>query len=150
MKEFQLTTYGPLYPEQYKYKYPKAGEDNSVVSVHVYNLESKKTLTMQTGTNTDIYIPRIQWTQNNDILSITRLNRHQNQLEILLADVQNGMSRVLYEEKIHATSNSVRMFNFYPMASIASLPARKAAEIKSTFTNSMARKQFSLRPTRQM
>ncbi len=99
VKEFQLTTYGPLYPEQYKYKYPKAGEDNSVVSVHVYNLESKKTLTMQTGTNTDIYIPRIQWTQNNDILSITRLNRHQNQLEILLADVQNGMSRVLYEEK---------------------------------------------------
>jgi len=98
VKEFEFTVYGDLYPKQYKYKYPKAGEDNSIVSVHVYDLASAKTKTMDIGTETDIYIPRIKWTTNPNVLSIQRMNRLQNKWEILLANANDGTSNVLYSE----------------------------------------------------
>ncbi len=98
VKEFEFTVYGDLYPKQYKYKYPKAGEDNSIVSVHVYDLASAKTKTMDIGTETDIYIPRIKWTTNTNVLSIQRMNRLQNKWDILLANANDGTSNVLYSE----------------------------------------------------
>ena len=98
VKEYELTYYGQLYPRHYKYKYPKAGEDNSVVSVKVYDLASKKTQNMDIGSNTDIYIPRIKWTSKPGVLSIQRLNRLQNKWEILLADANSGKTKVLYSE----------------------------------------------------
>lgn len=99
VKQYQLEYYGALYPRIYEYKYPKAGEDNSIVSIHTYNLESGKTLTMDIGENTDIYIPRIDWTTDNKELSIQRLNRLQNHWEILLASAITGKTKVLYSEK---------------------------------------------------
>lgn len=99
VKEFQMTFYGSLYPENYKYKYPKAGESNSLVSVQIYALAANKTTTVDLGENTDIYIPRIQWTQNPEILSIQRLNRHQNHFEILLASATTGTTTTAYQEK---------------------------------------------------
>ncbi len=99
VKEFDLTEYGKLYPEHIKYKYPKAGEDNSIVEVHVIDLATKKNIKMDIGTNTDIYIPRISWTPLHDRLSIQRLNRLQNHLEILLADAETGSTSVIYDEK---------------------------------------------------
>jgi len=98
VKEFEFTVYGDLYPKQYKYKYPKAGEDNSIVSVLIYDLASNTTKTMDIGTETDIYIPRIKWTNNPNVLSIQRLNRLQNKWEILLANSNTGSSKVLYNE----------------------------------------------------
>jgi len=62
VKEWTLTYYGELYPEKHSYKYPKAGEDNSVVTVHIYDLNSGKTTMMDVGEETDQYIPRIKWT----------------------------------------------------------------------------------------
>ena len=99
VKEYEMTIYGDLYPKEYKYKYPKAGEDNSIVSVHVYDLASGKTKTMDIGSETDIYIPRIKWTPNPKVLSIQRLNRLQNVWEILLADITTGQTKVLYKEE---------------------------------------------------
>ncbi|OYT12197.1 MAG: S9 family peptidase [Bacteroidetes bacterium 4572_112] len=99
VKEYELEFFGNLYPDIYKYKYPKAGEDNSVLSVHTYSLADGKTNTMDIGENTDIYIPRIDWTTKNNELSIQRLNRLQNHWEILLADASTGKTSVLYSEK---------------------------------------------------
>ncbi|MDO8898390.1 MAG: DPP IV N-terminal domain-containing protein, partial [Bacteroidales bacterium] len=99
VKEFQMTYYNGLYPEQYKYKYPKAGEDNSIVSIHVWDSNSDKTIKMNVGEESDIYLPRISWTQNPNILSIQRLNRHQNHFEILFADANLGDTKLIYEEK---------------------------------------------------
>ena len=98
VKEYTLTTYGELYPELYTYKYPKAGEDNSLVEIFVYNLESGTSVKMDIGKETDQYIPRIKWTQDPNVLSIQRLNRLQNHLEILLADAANGTSQIMYSE----------------------------------------------------
>ncbi len=99
VKEYQLTYYGDLYPEQYKYKYPKAGEDNSLISVMIYSLESGKTIPVDIGTETDIYIPRIKWTSDDNTLAMYRMNRHQSRLELMLSDASTGNSRVIYREE---------------------------------------------------
>lgn len=99
VKEFDLVMYDSLYPSIYKYKYPKAGEDNSVVSIHVYDLKTLKTQVMDVGLEKDQYIPRIKWTEDSNVLSIQRMNRLQDQLEILLADATTGVSKNIYTEK---------------------------------------------------
>ena len=87
------------YPSNYSYKYPKAGEANSVVSVHVYDIKDRVTTRMNIGEETDIYIPRIKWTKDPKRLAIMKLNRFQNRLEILLANARVGSTTVLYREE---------------------------------------------------
>ena len=98
VREFQMEEFEGLYPDWYSFKYPKAGEDNSIVEIYVYDLESGKIVKMDTGKETDIYLPRIAWTKDANVLAIQRLNRHQNHLEILAADATTGQSRVFYDE----------------------------------------------------
>lgn len=88
-----------IYPSVYRYKYPKAGETNSTVSVHVYDIKDKTTLTMDTGEEQDIYLPRIRWTKDPKKLAIIRLNRQQNKMDILLANVRTGHTTPLYREE---------------------------------------------------
>ena len=87
-----------LYPECRSFKYPKAGESNSVVSIHIYNIETQKTIDADIGKKTDIYIPRIRWTKDINKLAIFRLNRLQNKFELLFADPNNGNTNVVYTE----------------------------------------------------
>ena len=98
VKEYTLTYYGELYPKLYTYKYPKAGEDNSIVNIYVYHLADNETVKMDVGEETDQYLPRIKWTNDAGILAIERLNRLQNHLDILLADARTGQSRIMYSE----------------------------------------------------
>ncbi|MBN2236465.1 MAG: DPP IV N-terminal domain-containing protein, partial [Bacteroidales bacterium] len=98
VKEYELTYYGSLYPKHEKYKYPKAGEDNSLVNIYSYALASEKIQRMDIGEETDIYIPRIQWSNSDDALSITRLNRLQNKFDLLLADPASGSTKLIYSE----------------------------------------------------
>ena len=100
VKEFSMTKYtGGMYPEEFNFKYPKVGEDNAIVTVHIYTLGDKKTTKVETGTETDIYFPRIKWTNNPNQLVVFRMNRHQNHLELLLADAKTGSTKLLLEEK---------------------------------------------------
>lgn len=99
IKEFSFPEYTDLYATPYQFKYPKAGEKNSTVSIHVYDLKSKNISTMDIGNDTDQYIPRIKWTHDANILCIQRMNRHQNKLELLLADAKTGVSKILFAEE---------------------------------------------------
>ncbi len=100
LKEYTLESYnGNLYPDKYTYKYPKAGEDNSIVSVHVYDLKTNKTITANIGDEIDIYIPRIQFTNDAKTLSIQRLNRLQNKWELLFIDAASGSSKVVLTDE---------------------------------------------------
>ncbi len=96
--EYNMQMWGELYPEDYRYKYPKAGEDNSLLTIHVYDLGSGQVENLDIGSETDQYIPRIKWTQDASLLSILRMNRLQNKLEILILDTNTGSSRVIYTE----------------------------------------------------
>lgn len=88
-----------IYPSFYSYKYPKAGEANSKVSVHVYDLADRVTTRMDTGEEEDIYLPRIRWTRDPKRLAIIRLNRFQNKLEVLVANARVGNTTILYREE---------------------------------------------------
>lgn len=98
VKRFNMAMYGDLYPKDYQYKYPKAGEKNSTVSIHIYNLASAKTTRVDIGAETDQYIPRIKWTADPNKLCVLRLNRHQDKLEYLLADANSGSTKVILTE----------------------------------------------------
>ncbi|MCC6369524.1 MAG: S9 family peptidase [Bacteroidia bacterium] len=97
VKEFTLEYYkNELYPTKYTYKYPKAGEDNSIVSVHIFDAKTNNTVKADIGLNNDIYIPRIQFTNDAKTLCIQRLNRLQNKLEYILTDATNGNGKVVH------------------------------------------------------
>jgi dipeptidyl-peptidase-4 len=108
VKEFHMTMFAgeaprlsknDPYPAVRKWKYPKAGEDNAIVSVHIFDLKTNTTINVDVGEETDQYIPRIRWTKNNDLLAVFRLNRLQNFFEVLLADAISGKSEVMYAEE---------------------------------------------------
>lgn len=100
VKEFQMTMYNTgLYPEPYSYKYPKAGEENSIVTLHIYDVASKQTIPVDVGKETDQYIPRVMWTHDPNQLAFLRMNRLQNFEEMILANATDGTSKVIYTEK---------------------------------------------------
>lgn len=83
--EFPLTWYeGGVYPRRSSFKYPKVGEANSTVSVHLYDLNSQGMVGKLMGLEPDDYCPRINWTPDNQLV-MTRLNRRQDTLDLLLA-----------------------------------------------------------------
>ncbi len=91
VKEYSMDMYNAnLYPDKVTFKYPKAGENNSIVSVLVYDAIAIKTATVDIGSDNDIYIPRIQFTNNPLVLSVQRLNRLQNKLDLIFADAIGG------------------------------------------------------------
>ncbi|MEO8935142.1 MAG: DPP IV N-terminal domain-containing protein, partial [Xanthomarina sp.] len=99
--EFSMDIYGQdLYPTQDVFKYPKAGEANALVSLHLYNLENDKLSEVKVNKSYhDFYIPRIKWTNNPDILSAQFLNRHQNELDLWIIDAKNNSAKVTLEER---------------------------------------------------
>ncbi|HEX2962883.1 MAG TPA: S9 family peptidase [Ignavibacteriales bacterium] len=96
--EVELVNYDSLYFQGYKYRYPKPGAKNAIVKIGVVNTESGKTQWMDLGKETDIYVPRIQFTADPKILSVQKLNRLQNHLELLFCDVNTGSSKLIVEE----------------------------------------------------
>lgn len=99
VKEFSFDEFNnKLYPTQYRFKYPKAGEDNSIVTIHVYDLASASDKLMDIGKETDQYIPRVKWTMDANIVSIVRMNRHQNKLDIMFANATTGETKIIYSE----------------------------------------------------
>jgi dipeptidyl-peptidase-4 len=98
VKEYQFTQFDNSYNKQYTYKYPKAGEENSKVEIHVYDVASNKDVQAQYDKG-DIYIPRIKWTQDDKTLVVYWMNRHQDDLKLLATNAQTGASNLLYEEK---------------------------------------------------
>lgn len=86
-----------LYPTQYEFKYPKAGEDNSEVSIYVYSLKNKTNKEIHFEKNFE-YIPRLGWTNNENILYAITLNRLQNELDFYLVNTKTNQTRILFSE----------------------------------------------------
>lgn len=97
--EFQMDVYGSdLYPTQEVFKYPKAGENNSKVSLQIYDLSSEKTSEIDLTKYNNYYIPRILWTEDNDLLSVQLTNRHQNELDLVFVNATNNSSHLMLKE----------------------------------------------------
>jgi len=98
VKEFSMDMFTGLYPAQERWKYPKAGEDNSVVDVFMYDAESGKKVKANIAQG-DQYLPRIKWTNIPGQLSIQWLNRTQNEWRLLFTDVKTGAVTTILSEK---------------------------------------------------
>ncbi|MEO0731186.1 MAG: S9 family peptidase, partial [Bacteroidota bacterium] len=101
--EFTYTDFhNAMYPEYNTFKYPKVGEENSTVSLHAYNVRTgatKDLLTVNTNSEDEWhYLPRVQWSQADNVLTAQRMNRHQNKLELLAFDLSNDEQRTLLTE----------------------------------------------------
>lgn len=99
--EFTMANYNnELYPEYVTFKYPKVGQTNSTVSVHLYDTEREQSSNVDILTSeTDLYIPRIKWMRQHDQLTVYVLNRHQNHLKLIRVDATTGQSTLLMEEE---------------------------------------------------
>tara|TARA_B110000027_G_scaffold21640_1_gene23079 strand:+ start:1202 stop:3388 length:2187 start_codon:yes stop_codon:yes gene_type:complete len=108
VKQFEMEIYDNLYPSQYKFKYPKAGEDNSLIAVKVFDLDNLKTFDFDIGKNPDIYIPRIIWSKGNNELIVFKMNRLQNKLELLSGKFnnQNNPNSGVNIKKIYSETSS--------------------------------------------
>ncbi len=98
VKEYTLTYHHELYPDLFTYKYPKAGEDNSLVKLHMYDFENKRHAEIQLSDYE--YIPRFKWSDKENKLLALTLNRHQNKLNYYWVDpaVPNSADLVYSEE----------------------------------------------------
>ncbi len=95
----QYWNQGELYPENYRFKYPKAGEKNSVLSASIYDVRNKSVKKVDTGTDQEYYIARIRRTRNPQEFSLVRLNRLQNQLDILHVNASTAEPKVIYSDR---------------------------------------------------
>ena len=110
--EFSMDLYGKnLYPTQNVFKYPKAGEANSEVSLHMYDVRSGNSqeidladkyddasITSNSSEVLELYIPRIKWTAEPMKLSVQVLNRHQNDLDLIFVDAEDNSTEVILNE----------------------------------------------------
>jgi dipeptidyl-peptidase-4 len=95
--EYSMPIYGEdLYPTLQTFKYPKAGENNAVVSLHLIELEGAKTAKIPVDA---YYIPRIMWKNNPDELAFQTFNRHQNELVLYEYNKRSGALSVLHTER---------------------------------------------------
>jgi len=88
-----------IYPDPYTYKYPKVGEDNAIVGVHIFNLNTGKTAEAAIDSYKDMYIPRIKWTKDPGKVCVFKMNRLQNDLQLLSVDAATGKSSLMFQEK---------------------------------------------------
>ena len=98
--EFSMSMFHKdLYPTIETFKYPKAGEKNSEVSLHIYEVIGTTTKEINLKNYADFYIARMKWTKDANILSAQVLNRHQDNLDLLFIDGNSGTSKVILNEK---------------------------------------------------
>ncbi len=97
--EFNMDVYAKdLYPVSEVFKYPKAGENNSKVSLQIYDLASGKTQEVNLSNYENYYIPRLKWTNDNNLVSVQVTNRHQNILDLVFVDVTKNTSKLILKD----------------------------------------------------
>ena len=99
VEEYFISIYqGQLYPEEMRFKYPKAGEDNSKVSLHIYDLNKKNTFEIDLKDAHKHYIFQIKFTKDKNTLAVLSANRHQNQVDLSFVNTDNGKSKKIFTE----------------------------------------------------
>ena len=98
--EFSMSIFeNELYPKVTTFKYPKAGENNAIVSLQMYDVKANVTKTINLGNYNDFYISRIKWTNDANLLSVQVLNRHQDNLDLIFVNATSGASKIVLNEK---------------------------------------------------
>lgn len=97
--KFPLVNFLSVTGETVTMRYPKAGDPNPIVRVGVVAATGGTPAWMDTGAEKDIYLARVDWLTDGKRLAIQRMNRAQNQLDLLFADAATGKSQAVLTEK---------------------------------------------------
>ncbi|MDP5044442.1 MAG: DPP IV N-terminal domain-containing protein, partial [Leeuwenhoekiella sp.] len=98
--EFSMDIFGnELYPSKDTFKYPKAGENNAVVSLHIYDLATAETKAVDLSGFQNYYIPRLEWTPDANVLAVQTTSRKQNDLNLLFVDGDSGKAKLILSDK---------------------------------------------------
>jgi dipeptidyl-peptidase-4 len=94
-----MTFYNELYPSSYDFKYPKAGEDNSEVTLHIYSLQENEAQEVFLGQYE--YLPRMEWSPTENKLIVQSMNRHQSSLKyhLIEKDAERWVQKMIFEER---------------------------------------------------
>jgi dipeptidyl-peptidase-4 len=95
IRPFYLLNQDSLYPSLVPVRYPKAGTPNSELKIGVVEISTGRTSWIELGPDKDIYVAAMDFADAPDQLWLTRLNRHQNRLDLLMADATSGAARVI-------------------------------------------------------
>lgn len=99
VKEMNMQVFnGNLYPQDFRFKYPKAGEENSKVSVYAYDLKLNKSTQINLANFEAYYIPQVFQTAQPNEIAIATSNRHQNKLEIIKINTKNHSTKKILTE----------------------------------------------------
>lgn len=99
VREFFIPVYeNNLYPYEMRFKYPKAGEDNSKVSLHIFDLKSGKTSQVNLNSVENYYIPKIKFTNDKNTLAVLTSNRHQNKVDVNFVEINSQKANKLFSE----------------------------------------------------
>lgn len=97
--EFGMDVFGNnLYPNEETFKYPKAGETNATVTLHVYDVASRQTADINLKEYNSYYLPRLKWTNDASVLSMQLTNRHQNKLDLVFYDTKSNKTNLILED----------------------------------------------------
>lgn len=88
------------YPGAYEYKYPIAGQPNSKVSVHTFDIKSRATREVKVPLEAEGYIPRIAFSSDPDKLLILTQNRHQDNLQVWVANPRSTECRCIVTDEV--------------------------------------------------
>ena len=98
--EFSMDVFGnELYPSKDTFKYPKAGETNATVSLHIYDVTSAETKAVDLNGFQNYYIPRLEWTPEANVLAVQTTNRKQNDVNLLFVDGTSGEAKLILSDK---------------------------------------------------
>lgn len=114
VKEFSFQTFNEqLYPDYYRFKYPKAGEANSKVECRVFDVAARTTKTLDVPLDEDGYIPRIEFTKDAEQLAVMTLNRDQNRFDMYFVNPRSTVSRLALREESNHFIDSKWLHSIY-------------------------------------
>lgn len=115
--EYRMPMYrGRLYPEDYVYKYPKAGQANSKVSVHLYDVADRKLKAINLKAEDSYYIPRIEFVGRDGNLAVMTLNRRQNHFKLFYINYKTMIPKMVFDERseTYVDSEHIQSLAFVP------------------------------------
>lgn len=98
VSEFSMDVFQELYPNQNRFKYPKAGERNASIGIYIYDITLDTTIKADIETASEFYVPRIKWTLDENVLSVQRMNRHQNNIDLIFVNANDGSADIILTE----------------------------------------------------
>jgi len=103
-----------LYPDVAAFKYPKAGEKNSIVACYSYSVDTKDIKRMNLPIAEEDYIPRIKFTTNPEQLAVMTLNRTQNIFSMYYANPKSAVAKLILkdENKYYIEANFLKYISF--------------------------------------